>query len=142
MTTPIDLDLVELRCKLMGWRLFRYEDGTMYVRGELGVCVAAFYAGRWVGAEYALMERPRLTLADIIADPGEGWTGQCGAETWVMEWRTYVDAPSDPWLVRLQVDEAGRLSGLLQYNLDTDWLIEAHRAVTDLLIKLAEVSDV
>lgn len=82
----VDLDLVELRCKLRGWKCERFtEDGADYVSVECrygGEFVLG--ADGWVGRESgwdtpahkrieALLTAPRWTLDRLLSEPPEGW---------------------------------------------------------------------
>ncbi len=149
----IDLALIELRCRLRGWRLFRYKDGTIDIRGELGVYVANFYDGVWAGSEWKLMESPRLTLAAIIADPGEGWTVRQDPglhKPWHFRWERGPFVPNGAGglstisgiLAIVTVKSAGWPVDDPQYrqNSSREEYVLAHRAVTELLIRLAEVA--
>ncbi len=113
----VNSDLVELRCKLRGWTL------------------EAESIGLPTGDIHAIWHAPRMTLADIVADPGQGWRVE------------RVNAG----LVRFHFDDAlisvewrkGRIheTWLRTWALNMDQRLAAHRAVTGLLIKLGEVSD-
>lgn len=80
MTTSIDLDLVELRCRIRGWTLVRApancpRPDAWTVRDGDGIVVASHgytldYA-RPTGT--ALLTAPRWTLERLLSEPPEGW---------------------------------------------------------------------
>jgi len=159
MSTPIDLDLVELRCKLRGWHCERYDSEPKSVlartpRGSNILVHEIASGGSWWGKhdtpyrqrvyteDKALLTHPRLTLADIIADPGEGWTAAVDDDEgghrfeWRAEYGTY-------FLMRgatVSRGSDGDVSDAIGCSAQGAERIAAHRAVTDLLIKLAEVT--
>jgi hypothetical protein len=158
MSTPIDLDLVELRCKLRDWYCWRRDVSTLEVtRNEdtaihlAWTCYPLWPSGRRNDEAWAVaLNKPRLTLADIIADPGEGWTVRHhGFDGWIFE----LTEPGSTVLVKVGPREChGHGYGCQPalsprspevWGLDDTRDAVAHlalvHAVTDLLIKLAEV---
>ena len=79
MPEPIDLDLVELRCKLRGWTLVRApatcpRPDAWIARDAHGITVASH--GYTVEIPYpgtALLTAPRWTLERLLSEPPEGW---------------------------------------------------------------------
>jgi len=159
MVSDIDLDLVELRCRLRGWEYERTHahpgdsdwslaldidtpEGRVWCRddGERG--------GFNCGLLDPVLFTPRLTLADIIAAPGEGWCSATMALTSIrrdgalvfhcMSWRQSAEEISPH--VRLDVYLSGSTTPpLYAPGLTTPELLAAHRAVSDLLVRLGEV---
>lgn len=75
----VDLDLVELRAKLRGWECRRLKPGSPIERVDVvrpQRTLKVYRDGRMTPGLglYACLTRPRLTLADIVASPPEGWT--------------------------------------------------------------------
>lgn len=146
--TP-DLDLVKERCAI---RNYPFREGAYRGRPwlDIGNTVRV-----WVNEDNSLSSthtkvgwvedllRPRLTIADIIANPGEGWTAtsECEGHGALFHRR----------------NASGHILALIGWlggKVTNDWCatahsyrqpmkiaerIAAHRAVTDLLIKLAEI---
>ena len=155
MTDTIDLDLVELRCKLRGWG-YCYppeEGGEAILVWPNNYTTAFFRAGeewpRWAAQgrpqneAWALaLLAPRLTLYAILAAPGEGWSGSCAAETYVLAWSPAARAGLGGGDARVHVDETGRVAEppRYPYGLTTTELIDAHLAAADLLVRLGEVT--
>lgn len=143
--TPIDPDLVELRCKLRGWQCERaMKPACAYPDGDLHDTLVAFTpngrmwfrADDWGGDDFSNqcyesdMAAPRLTLADIIADPGEGWTARVLSD----DLARFDHADATVWFgapTEVLIDD--------NRSEDLPRMIAAARAVTDLLIRLAEV---
>jgi hypothetical protein len=144
--STIDLDLVELRCKLRKWSYARTDDAVSVWPNErthaayrAGETQPVWGSGRPQQEDWAVeLTRPRLTLADIIADPGEGWHVVRHPEPayWGFGW-----GPEPDLHAVVDVDDAGRLMESPTYSetLSLAEMVAAHRAVTDLLVKLAEV---
>lgn len=139
----IDLDLVEMRCKLRGWRFERTfsdhdesapwtcaleimtPDGHMYVRDD------GEYGGDDAGTEKheLIITRPRLTLADIVASPPEGWTARPWERT---RWTRFEHEVAEVWF------DGGKVECHTMQN-DCAQALAAHRAVAELLVLLGEV---
>jgi len=146
MTTPIDLDLVELRCKLRDWDCWRRDVSTVQVTRHEDTaifivenCHPLWGSGRRCNEPWAVeLARPRLTLADIIADPGDGWEVRDCAEDARFLWRRsgdpevygMVTVRRQPWTIH----DGTRSQSPMGVRVD------AYRAVVDLLVKLAEVA--
>ena len=156
----IDLDLVELRCKLRGWHCAR----RLTITGRDELCVTAPAGSAYVidangchrrsdtgVAIDEMLYRPRLTLADIIADPGEGWTCKVayegsthflwGKEDGVFHWQGSYPG-GKLWDANVTIGHHGPDGEVIDFiptRVQGERRIAAHRAVTDLLVKLAEV---
>lgn len=153
MTTPIDLELVELRCRLRGWPVsYRYPaEGP-------ATCLVLRQGGRlvWVrpgGAtlrngksiDWPEVTAPRWTLERLISEPPEGWRAVSGAPYFpkekLLEWGGSPHAPemSMRILTKPKIDMDGvrwaRPCTLAR-------LAERHKAAAELALILAEVSDV
>jgi hypothetical protein len=131
----IDLELIALRAELREWSHELRGDVLLVEHPTTKVChfrvgdVPRWGSGRRQNEDWvkALIE-PRLTLDDIVADPGEGWTAKYDgerAEFYSEGIAVYFGGPQLPWA---SVDDADPIT-----------LVRRHRAVTDLLVKLAEV---
>lgn len=87
MTSPIDLDLVELRCRLRGWTCERFvEDSADYASieckygGELVLGADGFIHREygWNTPAHKRIEDmllvPRWTLDRLMSSPSDGWS--------------------------------------------------------------------
>lgn len=153
-TKTIDLDLVELRCKLRGWQCFRQREGErLHVTSPIGV-TATIFNGVWkwggedvgdvsIGDFRQILTAPRLTLAAIIADPGEGWTATSEYEgRGAMFHRRNASGhilALIGWLGGKVTNDWCAISHIYRQPMKIAERINCHRAVTDLLVKLAEV---
>lgn len=153
----IDLDLVDLRCKLRGWRCVR--DVT--ARGEPFVDVhtpqrsMTFFADGITGyipeSVERILTRPRLTLEDIVASPPEGWRcvdrGTVNDDTPYPVWSWVMAEPDEPDHIGPSVEfarDGTTRVWLARTSYGAEWqrpdrLVVAHRAVADLLVLLGEV---
>lgn len=158
MTTPIDLDLVELRCRLRGWKCERFtEDGADYVSVECrygGEFVLG--ADGWVGRESgwdtpahkrieAMLLAPRWTLDRLLSEPPEGWRVVPPADpdtaVHVLAWG------DDPEAVRVALGFVDTHGLLVSANVPgaavgadgLARLAERHKAAAELALILAEV---
>ena len=144
--SDIDLELVELRCKLRGYEMERRPDGSILITDESdadanGARYVASRGGRAGDKWHAQpsMIAPRLTLADIIAAPGEGWTVALkGVEVTELRW-TGEGGPRTPD-ARVSVYPSGFVEVSARGGGGTLRLLAAHRAVVDLLVRLGEVA--
>lgn len=80
MTPSIDLDLVELRCKLRGWTIYSRQPGEICVivperPGYAGAVICANGADvHETGQKSAdILTAPRWTLDRLLSEPPEGW---------------------------------------------------------------------
>lgn len=141
----IDFDLVELRCKLRGWKCVRPSHGgvEIYDRRRRKIAVGL---ESWSGVERKVFNRPRLTLADIVANPPEGWKLEEVVDSSLdafgfcrFEWRARYDMPDQSLshgacVVRYEDGRTAEAIGAVETE-----RVAAHRAVADLLVLLAEV---
>lgn len=139
-----DLDLVELRCRLRGWE---WSLSGLCVRHKGRTIVWHERHRGWCGDPDALaaLTRPRLTLADLVASPPEGWTSEpindSGAR--MFGWGTVPGNPDNgvsTYAAVVGIHNDGRLIEPPEYlTRDYEQLLAAHRAVAELLVLLGEV---
>lgn len=155
MTTPIDLDLVELRAKLRGWTVLARGREKIDIHTPAGSAELCSW-GEIDCDEHTLAEHiptltaPRWTLERLLSVPPEGWrVAKAGigralkwGGPWLWgddEWEDYEVACSvvvlpDPAriLLRTTVAPASGPEGLAR-------LAERHKAAAELALILAEV---
>jgi len=145
-TETKDLDLIALRARLRGWAIPDEDNhGDEFViitpGGEVTV-THGWPISEWSSSArpYAnILTAPRLTLADIIADPGEGW--RVVRQIWTDAFTGFGWSSDKGLHAVVDVDDRGEVMKDPWYctGISKSERIAAHRAVTDLLIKLAEV---
>ena len=74
MSEPIDLDLVEMRCRIRGWACERHSN-RLHAWGPAGwVWFDSWAYGGDAVAQYGpLLTAPRWTLDRLLSEPPEGW---------------------------------------------------------------------
>lgn len=165
MTTPIDLALVELRCKLRGWKSYRLnagEDGdTIAVECKYGGLVGfdadgqRTYEEAWNTPAHkrieALLTAPRWTLERLLSEPPEGWRfercpcGNVGHPGW-LHWGEEIRRPFDTQnalhevTLEVVVGESGvTTKPFVAASRHQGRLAEAFKAAAELALILAEV---
>jgi hypothetical protein len=144
MSEPIDLGLVELRCRLRGWAVLPGEGEVCVERPEGDLWLSLDADPTILRGDAAMLALPRWTLDRLITHTPEGWTAN---------WAAAGAVALDHW--RDDTIEAsviiGRESGgdRMLITSDVGWhvvgaaaiarLADRHRAVSELLIILAEV---
>ncbi len=132
MSDKVDLDLVELRAKLRGWRVER-NDAFVYVY-DSDARVATFprkSGGGW-GVQSNPLTRPRLTLADIVAHPPEGWWHDGAA----FRWGEQIGGSNNTMMA---VVDAKTSNVAVARGLGVAYEAAAHRAIAALLVLPGEV---
>lgn len=135
--SAIDLDLVELRCRLRGWRCERNDAFVYAYDGDARMATFPVQGkGGVYGIQAHVFDRPRLTLADIVASPPEGWTASriIGC---TLDWFWSPPGGGAGCVVRIN---GPRADGQPTFYMDDfEGRIAAHRAVAELLVLLGEV---
>ena len=147
MTAPIDLDLVELRCRLRGWKCVRFvEDGIDCVSvecrfgGEIILGAGGVFGtiSPWNTPAHkrieALLTAPRWTLERLLSEPPEGWRydAQGGYLSWSED--ECITAVFFPGRVLWDFDTAMRMRGS-----DAAAFAAKLKAAAELALILAEV---
>lgn len=133
--SAIDLDLVELRCKLRGWSCERLRQGRPIERVDVHrpqKTYRLYRDGRLtpgLGLVTSLT-RPRLTLADIVSSPPEGWEARVVSD----DLARFDHADATVWF-------GSPTEALIDDNRSEDLqrMAAAARAVAELLVMLGEV---
>lgn len=152
MGKAIDLDLVEMRCRVRRWTLVRAPStcprpDAWVARDDHGIVVASHgytldYA-RQHGT--ALLIAPRWTVARLLSAPPAGWTAD-EVDDLGLTFFGWGSVPSDPidglstYAVLVSINGHGRLVEPPKFlTTDIDTLAAANRALLELLAALAEI---
>lgn len=145
MSEPINLDLIELRCKLRGWECTR--GGYGGVR-SVTVSTPATWCAMWesgvsLGEPPDILTAPRWTLEKLLSEPPKGWIGMTlkgdgpagvlalgwNSKTEEREVTAVIFVGSSGPTVRLSVEHTDDLARFA----------ERHRAAAELAIIIAEI---
>lgn len=137
MSKPVDIDLIELRCKLRGWECTR--GGYGGVR-SVTVSTPATWCAIWesgvsLGETPAILTAPRWTLDRLLSDPPKGW---CQHKQYGRGWLCWGDGN----FVCVSVAQGLRKLRVGTHVGATDdiaRLAERHKAVAELALIIAEI---
>ena len=82
MSELIDLDLVELRCRLRGWAVLPGYGEVCVKRPEGDLWLRLDADPTTLRGDAAMLALPRWTLDRLMSDPPEGWTCIAGQLSW------------------------------------------------------------